>query len=107
MAVVIRQEMTEKEKQDFFKTKLGMELTKIMTCWNEADYKKDKEMIHNCSLTWAITRLVLKEYHHVEYGFLKTDKYFGIHSLDGQDWLIKLDRYGLIKKREDSYLQQV
>lgn len=91
-------------KENFLKTELGSELKSCITSWDIAlntcgkfkyytdEYKRNRKVANWCQAQWEVYKMAIRQFYGIEYNFSWTEKYFGLVTNDGEDWLFKIER---------------
>lgn len=94
-------------KEKFLKTEFGMELTCMITAWDQNLEKnrrteENKEILNAliwCQAQWEVYRMAIRHCYGVEYHFTRTDEYYGICTEDENNWLMKVTREPVSQRR--------
>lgn len=92
-------------KEKFLKSEFGNNMIECVTAWDKAltecrgcflagteEYQSARRAADWCQAQWEVYKMALIQFYGIEYCFSRTDKYFGICTEDGTDWLLKVER---------------
>lgn len=82
----------EFNKEEFLETELGVELTKCIDCLDMYLRKQDYDSAVLYILQWQVYQMAIKQFYGIEYDFSRTDEHYGLVTVDGKDWLYKVER---------------
>lgn len=99
-------------KEKFLKTEVGAELKCCIISWDKAleecrkyprgdEYKRERKVADWCQAQWEVYKMVLHQFYGIEYCFTRTDEYFGLVTEDETDWLFRVERQHITKKKDE------
>lgn len=97
----------ELNKEEFFESEFGH---KLQECIRQLDWAfeemgdplkpfEDREDRKDYRMAqWKIFRLALREFYGIDYKFMSTSHCYGVCTLDGKEWLFKVDRISIMAR---------
>lgn len=88
-------------RAQFLRTEFGSGLEKLISEWDRqleergtlADDKEIDKSCEKCLAQWEVYQLAMKQFFGIEFHFTRTDDYFGVCTVNEEDWLFRRDRY--------------